>query len=301
MNEKNYYTLNNFYREKFGTKVFKISLDAGFSCPNKISGGCTFCTSTPFIGDKNKTLFEQFEDVKEMLHEKWKEGKYIVYLEAGTNTYGKLEYLKSIYEPLIKLPNVIGLNIGTRCDCLSEDILDYLEDLSKRTYLTIELGLQSSHDKTLKRINRGHTRKEFTSAVLKLKERNINVVVHIINGLPGETTDMMLETISYLNSLNIDGIKIHMLYLENDSVLYQEYLKESFHILTMDEYIEIVAKQLELLNKDIVIHRITGDPDKNKLVEPKWLIKKFVVLNNIDKYLRLNNIHQGDKSQSSLS
>lgn len=301
MNEKNYYTLNNFYREKFGTKVFKISLDAGFSCPNKKSGGCTFCTTTPYIGDKRKSLSDQFEDIKQMLHKKWKSGKYIVYLEAGTNTYGSLEYLKSIYEPLITLPNVIGLNIGTRCDCLSDDILDYLEDLSKRTYLTIELVLQSSHDKTLKRINRGHTRDEFTTAVLKLKKRNINVVVHIINGLPGETTEMMLETISYLNSLHIDGIKIHMLYLENDSALYKEYLKEPFHILSLDEYIEIVARQLQILNKDVVIHRITGDPDKDKLVEPKWLIKKFVVLNSIDKYLKLNNIHQGDKSQSSLS
>lgn len=294
MNEKRYNTLNDFYRKKFGTKVFKVSLDAGFSCPNKKDGGCTFCTRTPYIGDVNKDLNTQFIEVKEMLHKKWKEAKYIVYLEAGSNTYGKLDYLKSIYEPLIKLDNVVGLNIGTRCDCLNSEILDYLEDLSKRTYLTIELGLQSSHNTTLKRINRGHTKEDFLIKVKELKKRNINVVVHIINGLPNETKEMMIETVKFLNNLNIDGIKIHMLYLENDSKLYKEYLEKPFHILSKDEYIDITCTQLRYLNKDIVIHRITGDPDKNKLVKPSYLVKKFVMLNDIDKYMKLNNIYQGD-------
>ena len=296
MNEKHYNTLNNFYRKKFDSKVFKVSLNAGFSCPNKETGGCTFCTLTPYIGDASKSLEAQFEEIKNMLLKKWSNAKYIAYLEAGSNTYASVKKLKEIYEPLLKIDNVIGLNIGTRCDCLSDDILDYLEDLSKRTYLTIELGLQSSHNKTLKRINRGHTKEDFTKAVKKLKQRNINVVVHIINGLPDETKDMMIETAKYVNSLNIDGIKIHMLYLENDSKLYKEYKTKPFHILSKEEYIEIVAKQLEYLDKNIVIHRITGDPDKEKLVTPTWLLKKFVVLNDIDKYLKANNIYQGDKT-----
>ncbi len=296
MNEKHYNTLNNFYRKKFDSKVFKVSLNAGFSCPNKETGGCTFCTLTPYIGDASKSLEAQFEEIKNMLLKKWSNAKYIAYLEAGSNTYASVKKLKEIYEPLLKIDNVIGLNIGTRCDCLSDDILDYLEDLSKRTYLTIELGLQSSHNKTLKRINRGHTKEDFTKAVKKLKQRNINVVVHIINGLPDETKDMMIETAKYVNSLNIDGIKIHMLYLENDSKLYKEYKTKPFHILSKEEYIEIVAKQLEYLDKNIVIHRITGDPDKGKLVTPTWLLKKFVVLNDIDKYLKANNIYQGDKT-----
>ena len=296
MNEKHYNTLTNFYQNKFNSKVFKVSLNAGFSCPNKKTGGCTFCTLTPYIGDVNKSLETQFEEIKTMLLKKWPKAKYIAYLEAGSNTYGSVNHLKEIYEPLLKIDGVIGLNIGTRCDCLNKEILDYLEDLSKRTYLTIELGLQSMHNKTLKKINRGHTKEDFTKAVKELKKRNINVVVHIINGLPGETKDMMIETAKYVNSLNIDGIKIHMLYLENDSKLYQEYKENPFHILSNDEYIEIVANQLEYLNKDIVVHRITGDPDKEKLVTPTWLIKKFVVLNDIDKYLKANSIYQGKKA-----
>ena len=296
MNEKHYNTLTNFYQNKFNSKVFKVSLNAGFSCPNKKTGGCTFCTLTPYIGDVNKSLETQFEEVKTMLLKKWPKAKYIAYLEAGSNTYGNVNKLKNIYEPLLKIDGVIGLNIGTRCDCLNKEILDYLEDLSKRTYLTIELGLQSMHNKTLKRINRGHTKEDFTKAVKELKKRNINVVVHIINGLPGETKDMMIETAKYVNFLNVDGIKIHMLYLENDSKLYQEYKENPFHILSKDEYIEIVSNQLEYLNKNIVIHRITGDPDKEKLVTPTWLIKKFVVLNDIDKYLKKNDIYQGKKA-----
>ena len=296
MNEKHYNTLTNFYQNKFNSKVFKVSLNAGFSFSNKKTGGCTFCTLTPYIGDVNKSLETQFEEVKTMLLKKWPKAKYIAYLEAGSNTFGNVNKLKNIYEPLLKIDGVIGLNIGTRCDCLNKEILDYLEDLSKRTYLTIELGLQSMHNKTLKRINRGHTKEDFTKAVKELKKRNINVVVHIINGLPGETKDMMIETAKYVNSLNVDGIKIHMLYLENDSKLYQEYKENPFHILSKDEYIEIVANQLEYLNKNIVIHRITGDPDKEKLVTPTWLIKKFVVLNDIDKYLKKNDIYQGKKA-----
>lgn len=299
MNKKHYYSLNDFYREKFDSKVFKISLDAGFSCPNKDgkkgNGGCTFCTSTPYIGNKEKDLKIQFEEIKSLLHKKWKDAKYIVYLEANSNTYADLDKLKKIYEPLIQLENVVGINIGTRCDCLNDDILNYLDDLNKRTFLTIELGLQSSFNETLKNINRGHTKEEFEDAVKKLKKRNINVVAHIINGLPNETKEMMIETCKFLNKLSIDGIKIHMLYLEAGSKLSEEYCKKPFHILTKEEYIEILGKQLEVLNENIVIHRLTSGPDRNKLIEPKWLNSKFILLNDLEKYLEKNRIFQGQK------
>lgn len=298
MNGKHYYTLDKFYKEKFGCKVFKVSLDAGFTCPNKNGkkgyGGCIFCSSTPFIGDSQKDLKTQFECVKEMLHKKWPNAKYIVYLEANSNTYASVDELKDVYEPLIKMDNVVGLNIGTRCDCLSDEILEYLEDLNSRTHLTVELGLQSSFNSTLELLNRHHTKEEFTYAVNKLKSRNINVVVHIINGLPYETKEMMLSTIKYVNSLHIDGIKIHMLYIEEGTKLASMYKQKPFEILTKDEYIEITVSQLELLDKNVVIHRITGDPNKNKLITPIWLVKKFVVLNDIDKYMRSKNIYQGD-------
>lgn len=299
MNEKHYNTLNEFYRKEFGSKVFKISLDAGFTCPNKDGkvgyGGCIFCNGTPYIGDVKKDLITQFEEIKEMLHKKWKEAKYIVYLEANSNTYAPIDKLKSIYESLIHLDNVVGLNIGTRCDCLDDEILDYLEDLNKRTFLTIELGLQSSHDETLKLINRGHTKEQFSEAVKKLHSKNINVVVHIINGLPYETEDMMIETAKYVNELNVHGIKIHMLYIEKNTPLAKMYESAPFHILSKDEYITIVSKQLRELNDKIVVHRITGDPNHDKLIEPKWLVKKFVVLNDIDKYLKEHEIYQGQK------
>jgi len=299
MREKRYYSLNDFYRQKFGTKVFKISLDAGFSCPNKDGkkgfGGCTFCTSTPFIGDSKKDLKNQFEEIKKLLHTKWKKAKYIIYLEANSNTYATVEKLKEIYEPLIGYENVVGLNLGTRCDCIDDDILDYLENLNKRTFLTIELGLQSSFNETLKRINRGHTREEFAKTVKKLKEKNINVVAHIINGLPNETEEMMVETCKFLNKLDIDGIKIHMLYLEQGSKITEEYQNKKFHILTKDEYIKILGKELEVLNKNIVIHRLTSGPDRNKLIKPKWLNSKFTLLNEIEKYLEDNDIWQGQK------
>ena len=294
MNEKHYNTLNDFYRKKFGCKVFKVSLDAGFSCPNKSSGGCTFCTRTPYIGDKNDDLLVQFEKIKTMLHKKWKDAKYIAYFEAGTNTYASVETLKKTFEPLLRLDNVVGINIGTRPDCLDDDVLNYLEELSKNTYLTIELGVQSMHDETLKHINRGHTSEDVKNAIKRLKERNITTVVHIINGLPNETKEDMIKTVIELNKLGIDGIKIHMLYLEDDSLI----SKEKFHILTKDEYIDIVCSQLRYLNKDVIIHRITSDPDKDKVKEPLWLIKKFVVLNDIDKYMKNNNIYQGDLTES---
>lgn len=298
MESKRYYTLNNFYRNKFNSKVFKVSLDAGFSCPNKDGtksfGGCIFCTRTPYIGDKSDDLITQFNKIKNMLHKKWKEAKYIVYFEAGSNTYSGVETLKRTFEPFLKIENVVGINIGTRCDCLDKSILSYLEELSKKTFLTVELGLQSMHDKTLKFINRGHTLKEFDDAVKNLKMRGINVVVHIINGLPFETKEMMLETVKHINKLRVDGIKFHMLYLEDDSTLTKYYKKNPFGILSKDEYISIVCEQLRYLDKNIVIHRITSDPDRKKLLTPAWLVKKFVVLNDIDKYMLKNDIYQGD-------
>ena len=205
----------------------------------------------------------------------------------------QVKVLKEKFEPILKLDNVIGLNIATRPDAISDECLEYLIDLNKRTYLTIELGLQTIHDKTSTLINRCHTLEEFKDMVLKLRENNINVVVHIINGLPYETKEMMLETVKYLNKLDIQGIKIHMLHILKNTKLAEIYEKENFHVLTKDEYIDIVVSQLELLRPDIVIHRITGDPKVEDLIEPTWLIKKFVVLNDIDKELKRRNTYQG--------
>ena len=298
LDNKRYHTLNYFYKTKFNSKVFKVSLNGNFSCPNfKNGNGCIFCShgSGDFAGNKEDDLVTQFNEVKTMMEKKWPHAKYIGYFQANTNTYAPLDILKEKYETILKLPNVIGLSIATRCDAISDECLDYLEDLSKRTFLTIELGLQSMHDKTLKLINRGHDLKSFDECVKKLKQRNINVVVHIINGLPFETKDMMLATVKYLNSLKIDGIKIHMLHVLKNTELEKLYNETHFHILAKEEYIDIVCDELELLNEKIVIHRITGDPTKEDLIEPTWLLKKFCVLNDIDKEMVRRNSYQGKR------
>lgn len=299
-NNKRYHTLDYFYKNKFGKKVCKISLNAGFTCPNKDGtkgyGGCIYCSklgSGDFAGNKEKDLITQFNEVKEIMKKKWPDALYIGYFQANTNTYAKTEVLKQKYEPILELENVIGLNIATRPDAITEDCLDYLEELSTKTYLTVELGLQTIHEKTTKLINRGHDLECFTNMVKELRKRNINVVVHIINGLPYETKEMMLETVEYLNKLDIQGIKIHMLHIIKDTRLANLYNQEKFHILTKEEYIDIVIEQLERLRPEIIINRITGDPVKEDLIEPTWLLKKFCVLNDIDKEMVKRNSYQG--------
>lgn len=302
LDNKRYHTLNYFYKNKFGIKVFKVSLNGGFSCPNldgRIGyGGCIYCSksgSGEFGGDREDSLEEQFLKMKEVVNKKHIPCKYIGYFQARTNTYASLDVLKEKYECILKQDDVIGLNIATRCDAISEDCLDYLEELSKRTFLTIELGLQTIHEKTSVLINRCHSLKQFEDMVIKLRKRNINVCVHIINGLPYETEEMMLDTVRYLNKLDIQGIKIHMLYIIKDTVIDTMYKKERFKILSKEEYIDIIIKQLELLRPEIVINRITSDPDKETLVEPRWLVDKCQLLNDIDKEMKRRNTYQGIK------
>lgn len=297
LDNKRYHTLNYYNKTKYGCKVFKVSLNAGFSCPNKKnSTGCIYCYNGSGEND-GMALISQFNKVRDNNLKKWPNAKYIGYFQAGTNTYADTETLKSKYEPILKLDNVIGLNIATRCDALDEDVLDYLEDLNNRTDLIVELGLQTIHEDTSKLINRGHTLEQFESAVLELRKRNIDVVVHIINGLPFETKEMMLDTVRYLNKLDIQGIKIHMLFILKDTPILNLYNTTHFHVLSKEEYIDIVIDQLELLRPEIVIHRITGDPIKELLVEPSWLLKKFSVLDDIDKEMVRRDSYQGKRIQ----
>ena len=297
LDNKRYHTLNYYNKTKYGCKVFKVSLNAGFSCPNKKNGkGCIYCYNGSGEND-GMDLLTQFYMVRDNNLKKWPNAKYIGYFQAGTNTYADVNTLKSKYEPILKLDNVIGLNIATRCDALNNDVLDYLEDLNNRTDLIVELGLQTIHESTSKLINRGHTLDQFEEAVLELRKRNINVVVHIINGLPFETKEMMFDTIKYLNKLDIQGIKIHMLFILKDTPILNLYNTTNFHILSKEEYIDVVINQLELLRPEIVIHRITGDPIKELLVEPTWLLKKFSVLDDIDKEMVKRDSYQGKRIQ----
>ena len=292
--EKHFNTLSNYYKYKYGKKVFKISLNGGFKCPHS---GCIFCNgSGDYAGDKNKTLKEQFNDIKELMEKKWNDAYYMVYFQANTNTFAPVSELKEKYEEALSLSDkIIGISIATRCDSITDECLEYLTELNKRTFVQIELGLQTIHEKTSTLINRGHSLAQFDECIKRLKKANLSTVVHIINGLPYETEEMMIETAKYVGSLGVDGIKIHMLYVMKNTKLLDLYNKEKFHILTRDEYVKIVATQLEYLPLSMIIHRLTGDSAKDLLVEPLWSLKKFVVLNEIDKYMRKNKIYQGDK------
>ena len=296
---KRYYTVDYFNKMKFNDKIFKISLNAGFTCPNRDGkvgiGGCIYCSpsgSGDFAGNKEDDLITQFNEIKKVMNHKW-QGKYIGYFQANTNTYAPVEVLKQKFEPILALDNVVGLAIATRPDSISDECLEYLKELNERTYLTIELGLQTIHEKTSILINRCHDLDCFVECVKKLRKNNINVVVHLINGLPYETKEMMLENILFLNKLDIQGVKIHMLHILKNTRLAKLYEEKPFSILTKEEYVNIVCDQLELLNPNIVVHRLTGDPDPNNLIEPSWLTNKITILNDIDKELDKRNTYQG--------
>ena len=232
------------------------------------------------------------------MEKKWNDAYYIVYFQANTNTFAPVSELKEKYEEALSLSDkIIGISIATRCDSITDECLEYLTELNKRTFVQIELGLQTIHEKTSTLINRGHSLEQFDECIKRLKKANLSTVVHIINGLPYETEEMMIETAKYVGSLGVDGIKIHMLYVMKNTKLLDLYNKEKFHILTRDEYVKIVATQLEYLPLSMIVHRLTGDSAKDLLVEPLWSLKKFVVLNEIDKYMRKNKIYQGDKTK----
>lgn len=299
-NGKRYHSLNYFLRERFGEKIFKISLDAGFSCPNRdgtiSKGGCIFCSergSGDFAGDRCFSISNQFEDIKNMMNKKWKNGRYIAYFQAYTNTYAPIEMLKAKYDEAVNQEDVVGLAIATRPDCLSDDVLDLLEEYSKKVYTWVELGLQTSKDDTAKLINRGYKLDIFEEAVRKLRKRNIDVVVHVILGLPGESTEDMLQTIEYLSKIDIQGIKLHLLHLMKNTPLEILYNRGKLRLLEMDEYLDLITTAITMLPEEIVIHRLTGDAPRELLIGPMWSLKKWEVLNAIDKKLEEEDLYQG--------
>ena len=299
-NDKRYYSLNYFLREKFNEKVFKISLDAGFSCPNrdgKINeGGCIFCSergSGDFAGDRKFSITKQFDDIKEIMSKKWKSGKYIAYFQAYTNTYGTVDLLRSKYDEALKQEGVVALAIATRPDCIDDDVLELLKEYSKKTYLWIELGLQTISDDTAKLINRGYKLEVFEKALERLRSNNIDVVVHTIFGLPGEDKNVMLNTIDYVAHKDIQGIKMHLLHVMKNTPLEQYYNMGKLEFMKEDEYVDLICEAIMRLPKSIVIHRLTGDAPRNLLIEPKWSLKKWEILNAIDQKLKEDGIFQG--------
>ncbi|MCM3637091.1 TIGR01212 family radical SAM protein [Sporosarcina luteola] len=297
---KRYHTWSRHLKDEFGFKIFKVALDAGFDCPNRDGtvafGGCTFCSvagSGDFAGDRAKPIEVQFNEIRDRMHQKWKEGKYIAYFQAYTNTHAPLPVLKEKFEAALAQPGVVGLSIGTRPDCLPDDVVDYLAELNERTYLWVELGLQTVHEKTAKLVNRAHDYATYVEGVDKLRKHGIRVCTHIINGLPLEDREMMMETARQVAKLDVQGIKIHLLHLLKGTPMVKQYEKGLLEFLERDEYINLVVDQLEILPPGMIVHRITGDGPLDLMIGPMWSASKWDVLNGIDKELERRDSYQG--------
>ena len=300
MDNKPYRSLNEYYREIFGRKTAKISLDGGFTCPNRDGTcgerGCLFCSaggSGDFAENAALSITEQIENGKKQTSDKWKDPAYVAYFQAFTNTYAPVEELRRKYEEALSCDGVEGISIATRSDCLPEDVLDLLAELNQKTKLWVELGLQTSDEESAKRIRRGYPLSVFEKAVHDLAERKIPVFVHVILGLPGENRETILNTIDCVNRLPVQGIKLQLLHVLSDSDLAKLYEAGNYTPLTKEEYIALVGDCIAHLREDIVIHRLTGDGDKNTLLAPLWSLRKRDVLNSLHKYLKENNIRQG--------
>ncbi len=298
---KRYHTLDYFFKNKFGTKISKIALSGNFSCPNrdgtKSTGGCIYCSgalSGDFAGRMGDSIEKQFNDIAEMMSKKWKNVKYMAYFQTGTATYAPIEYLERVYNEAISLPEVAALSIATRPDCISTECFRLLEAMSKKTYLTVELGLQSIHDTTGKIINRQSTYSEFLTAFNTLKNLGIDVCVHLINGLPFETVDMMNESVRAVSELLPWSMKLHLLHVIKGTRCAEMYEQGLFRTFEKDEYVNLVCDQLQMIDKRIVMQRLTGDGKREDLVSPLWSIRKFEVLNSIDKEMERRNAMQGD-------
>ena len=300
MDNKPYRSLNAYYREIFGRKTAKISLDGGFTCPNRDgtcgTRGCLFCSaggSGDFAENAALSIAEQIENGKKQTADKWKDPAYIAYFQAFTNTYAPVEELRRKYEEALTCEGVEGISIATRADCLPNDVLDLLSELNQKTKLWVELGLQTADEDSAKFIRRGYPLRVFEKAVHDLAERDIPVIVHVILGLPGESRETILKTIDCINHLPVQGIKLQLLHVLSDSDLADIYEAGNYTPLTKEEYISLTGDCIAHLREDIVIHRLTGDGDKNTPLAPLWSLRKRDVLNSLHKYLKENNIRQG--------
>lgn len=300
--DKRYHTLDHEMKTTFGRKVAKLSLDGGFTCPNRDgtlgSRGCIFCSevgSGEFAGSRNLGIREQIEEQKRLLSHKWPGAKYIAYFQNFTNTYGSIEKLERLYREALSCPDVVGLAIATRPDCLPAETVELLADLSKATYLWVELGLQTIHPKSAVFIRRGYDLECFEAAVENLKEKRIRTAVHLIFGLPGESREEMLESADYVAGIGVWGVKIHLLHVLMDTDLHRYYLKNPFPLMSREEYTGVVCDAIEILPPDMVVHRLTGDGKKDRLVGPWWSLDKLRVLSGIDQELKKRDSFQGIK------
>lgn len=304
--DKRYHTLNYELRKKFGQKVIKLSLNGGLTCPNRDgrigTKGCIFCGEEgagEFAAPEELSIIKQIQQQKEFLSPKWRTGKYIAYFQSFTNTYGTVKELRKKFYDAISCEGIVGLAIATRPDCLPEGVLDLLEELSKMKYIWVELGLQTIHPKTASFIRRGYDLECFKKGVNKLNDRKIDVVTHLIMGLPGESRGNMLESVKYIAEKNVQGVKLHLMHIIKNTDLYDYYVKNNFDLLSREEYISLISDALELLPPEVVIHRVTGDGAKDLLIAPRWSLNKLSVLTGIDMELKRRDSYQGKYYKSS--
>ncbi|WP_314326794.1 TIGR01212 family radical SAM protein [Fusobacterium pseudoperiodonticum] len=294
------YMLNDFLKEKFNEKIYKVSLDGGFTCPNrdgKVSrGGCIFCSengSGDFTATKLKSIHAQIEEQIDLVSKKYKGDKYIAYFQNFTNTYAEVSYLRKIYQEALSHEKIVGLAIATRPDCLGDDVLELLAELNKKTFLWVELGLQTVNDDVAKYFNRAYETEIYKEASKKLNKLNIKFVTHIIIGLPKEEEDDYLKTAIFAQNCGTWGIKLHLMYVVKNTPLEKLYLNGDLKVNTKEEYVEKIINILENISSEVVVHRLTGDGDRETLVAPLWSIKKIDVLNSIHKELKRRNTYQG--------
>lgn len=299
-NDKPYHSFDYMLKERFHGKVYKVALNGGMTCPNRDgtlgSRGCIFCSaggSGDFAGNRQDSITEQIEKQIESIRKKRNADLFIAYFQAYTNTYAPVEYLRKIYTEAISHPNVVAVSIGTRPDCLGEEVLALLEELNRIKPVWVELGLQSIHEKTARYIRRGYSLSCFNAAVKNLRERNLEVIVHTILGLPHETKEDILATMDYLNHMDIQGIKLQLLHVLKDTDLADDYLAGKFQVYSMEEYLDLLIDCLEHLSPDLVIHRLTGDGPKELLLAPLWSSAKRTVLNTLHQECKARNSYQG--------
>lgn len=291
-------TVNQYLKEKYGQKIYKIAIDGGFTCPNRDgwldTRGCIFCSaggSGDFAEDRSLSVTEQIERGKRRVESKMPAdqtggNKYIAYFQAFTNTYAPVEHLKSLYMEAVRHPDIVAISIGTRPDCLPEDVLNLLGEINKIKPVWVELGLQTIHEKTADYIRRGYPLSVYDKAVEELKRRDIEIITHVILGLPGESREDMLESVRYVGDSGVQGIKLQLLHVLKGTDLEKDYKAGLFKCLTMEEYIDLIADALDILPEDIIIHRMTGDGPKRILVAPEWSADKKRVLNELNKLTR---------------
>ena len=299
-NGKPYHSFDYMLKERFGEKIYKVALDAGMTCPNRDgtlgSRGCIFCSaggSGDFAGSRQDSITQQIEKQAASIRQKRGVAKFIAYFQAYTNTYAPVDYLRKIYTEAISHPDIVAISIGTRPDCLGEDILQLLDELNQKKPVWVELGLQTIHETTARYIRRGYPLSCFEQAVSELRKRNLDVIVHTILGLPGESKNDILSTIEYLNHGDIQGIKLQLLHVLKGTDLAEDYLAGKFQVYYMEEYLELVIDCLEHLNPEIVIHRLTGDGPKDLLIAPLWSSAKRTVLNTLHRECKLRHAFQG--------